>query len=50
LDTRRESIYFVHIVTDEDGTLKIKQIDEFTDSKVYLDIMQALSAAKAEAK
>lgn len=44
----RESIHIVHIV-DEAGTLKIKQIDEFTDSKAFLDIAQAISAAKAKA-
>ena len=45
----RESIYILHIV-DEAGTLKIKQIDEFTDSKDFLDTVQAMSEAKAKAK
>ena len=45
----RESIYILHIV-DEAGILKIKQVDEFTDSKVYLDIVRAVSEVKAKAK
>lgn len=44
----RESIFIGHIVTDEDGSLKIKQIEEFTDSKAYLDYIQAIEAAKAK--
>ena len=44
----RESIFIGHIVTDEDGSLKIKQIEEFTDSKGYLDYIQAVAAAKAK--
>ena len=44
----RESIFIGHIVTDEDGSLKIKQIEEFTDSKAHLDVMQAIAAAKAK--
>jgi hypothetical protein len=41
----RESIAIVHIVTDEDGSLKIKRIEEFTDSKLELDFAQAIAAA-----
>ena len=45
----RESIFIGHIVTDEDGSLKIKQIEEFTDSKAYLGgVVQAIAAAKAK--
>ena len=44
----RESIFTVHIVTDEDGSLKIKRLDDFTDSKAYLDSVKAIMAAKAE--
>jgi hypothetical protein len=44
----RESIFIGNIVTDEDGSLKIKQIEEFTDSKSYLDFIQAIAAAKAK--
>jgi hypothetical protein len=43
----REMIYIAHIVPDEDGNLKIKTIEEFTDSKSYLDFFQALTEAKA---
>jgi len=41
-----ESIYIIHIVPDEDGTLKIKQVDEFTDSKAYFDIHQAMAVGE----
>jgi hypothetical protein len=43
--TLRESIYIIHI-TDEDGDLKIKQIDEFTDSKTYLEVIKSFEAMK----
>jgi len=43
----RESIFIGHIVTDGDGSLKIKQIEEFTDSKAHLDFVQATTAARA---
>jgi hypothetical protein len=36
------------IVTDEDGSLKIKRIEEFTDSKSYLDLLKALGEARAK--
>ena len=39
----RESIVIVDIVTDEDGSLKIKQFHEFTDSKSYADFRQAIA-------
>ena len=45
----RELIFIVHIVTDEDGSLlKIKQVEEFTDSKAYLDFFKAVAEAKAQ--
>ncbi|KAF9647681.1 hypothetical protein BDM02DRAFT_3116652 [Thelephora ganbajun] len=44
----RESINIGHIVTDEDGSLKIKQIEDFTDSKTYFDFVQAIAAIKAK--
>ena len=47
LDTKCEAVYIVHYVTDDDGSLKIKQIDEFTDSKVYPGVHKALAEAKA---
>ena len=46
VETIRESIYIAQTVTDEDGSLKIKQIEEFTDSKAHLDFVQAVTAAK----
>ena len=48
VDMTRESIFIVHTVTDDDGSLKIKQIEDFTDSKTYLDFVQAFAAAKAK--
>ena len=48
IEMNRESIFIAHIVTDEDGTLKIKQGEEFTDSKGYFDTIQAVAAAKAK--
>ena len=48
VEMTRESIFIGHIVTDQDGSLKIKQMEEFTDSKAYLGgIAQAIAAAKA---
>jgi hypothetical protein len=40
----RETIFIGHIVTDEDGSLKIKQLEEFIDSKAELDFTQAVVA------
>jgi len=47
VETSRESIYIMQFVTDEDGTLKLKQAEDFTDSKAYLDFVQDIAAAKA---
>jgi len=44
----RESILIDHIVTDEDGSLKVKLVEEFTDSKSHLDFMQAIAVATAK--
>ena len=35
----------MHIGPDEDGSLKIKQIDDFRDSKVYLELSKAMGEA-----
>jgi hypothetical protein len=48
IENNRESIFIVDFVTDEDGSLKLKQFQEFTDSKAELDYVQALAAARAE--
>ena len=40
-----ESIFIAEIVTDEDGSLKVKQLEEFTDSKAEYDFAQAMAAA-----
>ena len=47
LDTKLETIYITHFVTDDDGSLKVKQMDEFTDSKAYSVVHKALAEAKA---
>ena len=39
-------ILIAHIVADEDGSLKFKQLDEFTDSKAYFDFFKAITAAR----
>ena len=44
----RESIFIADIVTDEDGSLKIKNLEEFTDSKAELDFAQAIAAARVK--
>ena len=48
VELNRESIFIAHIVTDEDGSLKIKQVEDFTDSKAYLDFIQAVAEARAK--
>jgi hypothetical protein len=36
-----ESIWIVEFTPDEDGTLKIKQIEEFADTKTHEEWFQA---------
>ena len=43
-----EAVCIAHIVTNEDGSLKIKQVENFMDSKAHLDFVQAVAAAKAK--
>lgn len=45
VDMSRESILIAQIAPDEDGSLKIKQLEEFTDSKLYLDFIKAVAEA-----
>ena len=45
VDIDREAICII-TVADEDGNLKIKRVDEFIDSKVHLEGMQAIEAAR----
>ena len=47
IDTKYEAIYITHFITDDDGSLKIKQIDEFMDSEVCSRVYKALAEAKA---
>ena len=44
----REVLIIAHIVTDEDGSLKIVKIEEFTDSKTEHELYQAIAAAKKQ--
>jgi hypothetical protein len=39
-----ETLIIFHIVTDDDGSLKIKEIDEFRDSNAYSEMEQAIQA------
>jgi hypothetical protein len=47
IENLRESMFIVHIVTDKDGSLKLKQFEDFTDSKAELDYVQAIAATRA---
>ena len=48
IEMNYEAINMVDIVTDDDGSLKIKQVEEFIDSKTFLDSMEAMQAAQAK--
>lgn len=41
-------IWIRHIITDGDGSLKLKQIEEFTNSKAYHEFFKAVAEAKAK--
>lgn len=41
-------VWIAHIVIDEDRSLKISRVEEFTDSKAYLDFFKAVMEAKAK--
>ncbi|KAF9779289.1 hypothetical protein BJ322DRAFT_1221577 [Thelephora terrestris] len=43
----REMLLIAHVVTDDDGSLKIKQLEEFVDSVAYREFYQAVHTAKA---
>ena len=34
-----EEVVTLHMVTDDDGSLKVKQVDEFRDSKAHFDFI-----------
>jgi hypothetical protein len=44
----RESMFIFRITADEDGALKITQIDDFTDTKSQNDWFKAIADAKAK--
>lgn len=48
MDVEQESIYITHIVTDEDGSLKIVLLEVFADSQVYVDLFRVAAEAKAK--
>lgn len=48
VDLLREAIVIATIVIGDDGSLKIEKIEEFIDSKVHPESLQALEAAKAK--
>ena len=47
VDGTFELINISHIVTEEDGSLKIKKMEDFVDSKSNIDIIKAYDAALA---
>ena len=47
IEAIHESIFIQEVVTDDDGSLKVRRVEEFTDSKAHLDFMQAVTAATA---
>ena len=40
----------MHIVTDDDGSLKIKVLEEFRDSKIYAELRESMGKAIAAAQ
>ena len=46
-EMNREMIWIGHIVTDDDGSLKLKKVEEFADSKTYLELYKAVAEARA---
>ena len=44
---RQEVIMTFHTAKDENGVLKIIRIDEFLDSKAFVDLFKAVEEAKA---
>ena len=40
----------MHTVADDDGSLKVKKLEEFQDSKGYSEIREAMTAAIAAAQ
>lgn len=45
METIHESLFILHFAPEEDGSLKIKKLEDFRDSKVYLEQGQSLMAA-----
>ena len=50
LETTHESLFIVHIATDDDGSLKVKMLEDFRDSKTFIDIRKSMGAAIAAAQ
>ena len=49
VETTHELMFIVHIVTEEDGSLKIKRFESFFDSNVWSEFMKSIGAAVAAA-
>jgi hypothetical protein len=45
-DVTDESIWIVEFASVEDGSLKIKEIEQFIDTKNYVDMFQVAEARK----
>ena len=50
MDTTHEVMFIMHIAADDDGSLKVKKVEDFRDSKVYLEIREAMTAEIAAAQ
>ena len=50
VEMAHESIFIADIVTYDDGSLKVKTLEGFSDSKAEFDIVQAMAAAGVGAK
>jgi hypothetical protein len=48
VEVLREAICIITIVTDDDGDLKILRIEEFVDSKIHIEVLQALEEANPQ--
>ena len=49
LETTHESLSIIHIVTNEDRSLKVKKVEDSLDSRVYLANAVVMATAVAAA-
>lgn len=45
-DATDESIWIVEFASAQDGSLTIREIEQFVDTKHYVDVFQAAEASK----